>query len=356
MRSQSKFCFLYEGVCKSLGLIHTEQACRRTSRLGPRADVRLFAVAFSISPSKLGCKLRMNSELQSEAERFAEAVAIYLIPHRERLTGYRWPLRPSAVTAARSLGLHIDDTGGGLAATHSLRATVAARVRKIHATRIPNLCAELAPFCGFVVKTWGGLGANKDGTILQYVEHYTGSGLPDLDRITSLEQLADAAGCAFPLDGIASWSKWLNFVWPDWALIYDARMAFALNAIHYMQAANARALPVPPGRQVLLNLFDTQMLASLRYLAGRGAVLPKINASNEEYAAWLGNALAPPNDAYAYYLAVLRSVCERLEFSGQYALAETEMLLFYLSERDVVRDLVRSLHAHWSPVGAVRRA
>jgi hypothetical protein len=122
-----------------------------------------------------------------------------------------------------------------------------------------------------------------------------------------------------------------------------------------MQAADARALPVPPGRKVLLNLFDTQMLASFRYLAGRGAVLPKITASNEEYAAWLGNALSPPNDAYAYYLAVLRAVCERLGFSGQYALAETEMLLFYLSERDVVRDLARSLHALGSPGGAASR-
>jgi hypothetical protein len=298
----------------------------------------------------------MNSETQREAERFAEAVAIYLIPHRERLAGYRWPLRPSTVKAARNLGLHIDDTRGGLAATHTLRATVAARVRKIHAARMPDLGAELAPFCGFVVKTWGGLGANKDETILQYVEQYTGSGLPDLDRIASLEQLADAAGCAFPFDGVASWSKWLNFVWPDWALIYDARMAFALNAIHYMQAADARALPVPPGRKVLLNLFDTQMLASMRYLAGRGAVLPKSTADNEEYAAWLGNALAPPDEAYAYYLAVLRAVRERVGFSGQYALVETEMLLFYLSERDVVRDLTRSLHALWGPAGAVRRA
>lgn len=286
----------------------------------------------------------MNSEMHQEAEVLADAVADYLYPHRRRLEGYNWPMTDRAVKAASALGFDVVGAVGGLAQTHALRRAVAARVREVHTGGGDGVPAQLARYCAFVIKDWGELRANKPDTIQRYVTAYTASRLPDLDSIGSHAQLAAATGCAFPFEGIASWSKWLNFVWKDWALIYDARIAFALNAILYMRATDVRAMPVPAGRAALLSMFDSQMLASLRYLGARGIAPPDDAGSNAEFAGWLRRAVIPRDAVYTYYLAAMEAVRKRIGYRGDHALVETEMLLFYLSERDIARDLMRSLY------------
>ncbi|WP_332852682.1 hypothetical protein [Duganella sp. S19_KUP01_CR8] len=283
-------------------------------------------------------------DLQSAADRFADEVADYLRPYQDRLERYSWPMNERALLGAERLALPFKQVDGGVADTHALRAVVAQRAREIHLIPEPNRTSQLNELCEFVICEWGALDNNGQQTIAGYARKFTSARIPDLSQVKSWEDLKDRAGCKFTFSGISSWSKWLNFVWNDWALIYDARTAFSLNAIHFLRSIDAPVFPVPQGRGRLLSSFDSQSMASLRYLKARGNRPPDPKDSNEDFVAWLDGAAVPKNAAYVYYLQVMRGTSKRLGHCGEHALVETEMLLFDLSIRELVRDFITSLN------------
>lgn len=287
--------------------------------------------------------MHMNQNMLEEANRFGDAVAAYLKPHRHELKDYAWPMSPKARTTARELGFSVSDTDGGALATHELRKAVAQRVREIHRLSGAEREAGMAVLCGFVVRVWGGLSSNRDETVASYSRVFLDTCPPDLSEIQSAGQLRSHAGCSFPFKGISSWSKWLNFIWSDWALIYDARIAFALNAIHFRDGVDARAFRVPEGRDALLSKIDTQSLAGLRYLKRRGEQVPGPATDNRKLVRWMEGALTPEAETYEYYLRVMQRARDVLHQHEPCSLVDTEMLLFYLSNRQVVRDLLDSV-------------
>lgn len=285
----------------------------------------------------------MTQNMLEEANRFGDAVAAYLKPYRQELKAYAWPLSPTARKKARELGLAVGDEDGGALATQELRRAVSQRVREVHGLPVAQRETGMAELCGFVIRAWGGLASNSDETIDAYSRIFLDTRLSDLSDIGSPRQLRRHAGCSFPFKGISSWSKWLNFVWNDWALIYDARIAFALNAIHFREGVDARAFRVPEGRDALLSKIDTQSLAGLRYLKRRGEQVPGLATDNRQLVGWMEAALAPAEDTYEYYLLVMQRARDVLDQDEPCSLVDTEMLLFYLSNRQVVRDLLGSL-------------
>lgn len=285
----------------------------------------------------------MNKQMQEEAARFGDAVANYLKPWKHELNSYAWPMSADVKRAIKELGLSLQDTNGGVAATHALRVEVANRARLLHILRGNEREAKLESLCSFVIKDWGALRANKNETIANYVRTYTSRHISDLSGITSLDHLHEQSGCNFRFKGISSWSKWLNFIWHEWALIYDARIAFALNAIHILRGVNAHAFPVPQGRDRFLSTMDTQTLAALGYLKCLRAPIPDGGAGIAQLARWLESGTVQEDSAYEYYLLVMQRVRDVLGREGPHSLVETEMLLYYLSNRRVVHDLLRSL-------------
>jgi len=244
---------------------------------------------------------------------------------------------------AREYEFPVGDEDGGALATQELRSAVARRVQEVHGLSGAQREAHMAELCGFVIRVWGGLASNSDETIKAYARVFLNTCPPDLSDVRSLSQLRSHAGCSFPFKGISSWSKWLNFVWSDWALIYDARIAFALNAIHFREGVDARAFRVPAGRDALLSKIDTQSLAGLRYLKRRGEQVPGLATDNKKLVRWMEAALAPEAETYEYYLLVMQRARDVLDQEESCSLVETEMLLFYLSNRQLVRDLLGSL-------------
>jgi len=285
----------------------------------------------------------MNQKMLEEANRFGDAVAAYLKPYRQELKHYAWPMSPNARKKARALGFPVGDDDGGALATWELRKAVAQRVREVHGLSGAQREAGMAELCGFVIRVWGGLASNRDETIDAYSRVFLDTCPPDLSDIQSPRQLRRHVGCSFPFKGISSWSKWLNFIWSDWALIYDARIAFALNAIHFRAGVDARAFRVPEGRDALLSKIDTQSLAGLQYLKRRGEQVPGLATDNKQLVAWMEAALAPEAETYEYYLLVMQRARDVLDQDEPCSLVDTEMLLFYLSNRQVVRDLLVSL-------------
>ena len=281
-------------------------------------------------------------EMNEEANRFGDAVAAYLGPHVEALKDYKWKMGKAVPIEAQQLGLIAVDHKGGVAATNALRCDVAKRVREVHLLAGDTRNSKMQDFCTFVICKWGALSSNKPKTIEAYARVYTSTAIADLSAVRSLQELRIQADCDFPIEGIASWSKWLNFAWPEWALIYDSRIAFALNAIHVLKGVDARAMPVPKGRRILLSKLDPQTLAALSYLKRESEPIPEVpNGENvKSLERWLERGVIPEADAYEFYLMVMMRAHEVMGRVSFPALVDVEMLLFYLSIRHVVHDFL----------------
>lgn len=285
---------------------------------------------------------------QKHVQAFGRAVADYLRAHCSKLNGFQWPITEHCVITAVGRGLlGRASVVGGFAETMELRQGVAREARRIQAgVHLPQRIDDLAELARFVIEDWGNVKGNDAVTIREYAERFTGIAAP-FDQIGSAADLQAQVAPRklrglFRFGGISSWSKWLNFVWNDWALIYDARIAFALDAIHFMREVDAPVLPVPMGRNGLLAHFDAQSTAAFAWLARYAGERP----SREQMAAWMTQALAPEKDAYLYYLAVMGEAHRLLWPAHEVRpVVHTEMLLFLLSTEDIAEDFAREMLA-----------
>ncbi|MNP96600.1 hypothetical protein D3C85_91870 [compost metagenome] len=217
---------------------------------------------------------------------------------------------------------------------------------------------ELAGLAKFVISDWGGVNGNLPETLEEYASRFTDIDT-GFDAVVDHESLRSAVRPRsrrglYKFGGIASWSKWLSFVWNDWALIYDARIAFALNAIHFIQAVNAPVLPVPPGRNGLLASLDAESAAAFAWLGSYGSACPARDemvavsvgktSKDDPLRAWLNKAVVPDQDAYAYYLDVMAEAHRQL-WQEERPLVHTEMLLFKISIAEIAQDFIAEMLA-----------
>lgn len=134
----------------------------------------------------------------------------------------------------------------------------------------------------------------------------------------------------FPFKNISSWSKWLSIICPDWATIYDARIAYSLNAISFLSGAKSKVFPIPSGRNTTLKLLDASTLALTARLSPKEATDTKV-IKQQHY--WR------KDEVYRKYLDTLDGAHQRLWPEGT-SIMLTEMLLFALAETVVFNDLV----------------
>lgn len=296
----------------------------------------------------------------SQALAFGREVAAYLSTYRHRLDDYSWGMTESCIAAARARGLLSDrEFGGGFAETLELRQAVAVRARAIHAGKQGAArVQELSTLAKFVICDWGGLNGNRVETIEAYASRFTDIE-PGFDEIIDHESLRSAVRLRnkrelYKFGGIASWSKWLSFVWHDWALIYDARIAFALDAIHLIRAVNAPVLPVPAGRNGLLASLDAESAAALAWQSSYGSACQARDAmaplspgkptKDDPLRVWFSKAVVPDQAAYAYYLDVMAEA-HRLLWQEKRPLLHTEMLLFKISIAEIAQDFIAQMLA-----------
>lgn len=132
---------------------------------------------------------------------------------------------------------------------------------------------------------------------------------------------------------ISSWSKWASIVCPDWACIYDARVAYSLNAINYLTGAKHPIFPMPQGRNTRLKMLDiTTLLLGERLLAGESSDLKSIK----------NNHFVSEENAYPEYLSIVRKVSEDL-WGDEKHIHEVEMLLFALADGDIYQEVFNRL-------------
>ncbi|AHE27158.1 hypothetical protein [Burkholderia pseudomallei] len=287
-----------------------------------------------------------SAPIQQQVQAFGRAIAEYLSGYRNKLNGFHWPIESKCVEeAARRKLLSGMSVEGGFAETMQLRQAVAVRAREIQAwVPFPKRIEDLADLAKFVISDWGNLNGNDAQTIVDYAQRFTGIEVP-FDDVRCVSDLRAAVlpkrqRGLFRFAGIASWSKWLNFVWNDWALIYDARIAFALDAVHFISRIDAPIFPVPPGRNPRLANFDAQGSAAFGWLANYAHE----RLAGSEISARLEAAMVPESEAYSYYLAVMAEAHRLLwPLSERRPLVHTEMLLFKLSIEDIADDFAREM-------------
>jgi len=276
---------------------------------------------------------------RQEVEAFGRAISEYLSNHVSKLDGFNWPIGKKCVETAISLDLLSEEpVDGGFAETMRLRSAVAMRARDIQARSSAGIRIQaLGNLARFVITDWGGV-RNGEGTIEEFARRFTAMDRA-FDQITSVAHLTDAVdtrkrGDLFNLKGIASWSKWISFVWSDWALIYDARIAFALNVIHFLHGVDAPVFPVPTGRNTWLSALDAESSAAFAWLGKRIEVRP----GQKELVQAMTDALVSKQLTYTYYLDVMEAAHKHLWSQRNTPLLHTEMLLFSLSTGEIADD------------------
>ena len=105
------------------------------------------------------------------------------------------------------------------------------RLRRFLAEAWRNKAAQRIEIAQWYVSVWGGIRANKNGTIAKYVS------LPETELAASGPQ------------GVATWSKILAVRNPDTYPIYDARVCASLSAVQFINRIESPILfPQVPSR------------------------------------------------------------------------------------------------------------
>lgn len=289
---------------------------------------------------------------QEHVHSLGVAIADFLMPHRGRVSKQAvfWKMGDKAHNHAVSMKWLEFDTRDTVEATRTLRASVS---RAIHAAGGNSV--ELQEHAAFVIGLWGKLHTSAT-TINSYVERFRTNASPEIKSAADLRASRKLAH-PFPFEGVASWSKWLSFSWPSWALIYDSRIAFCINAINVIKRVGAPAFPAPPGQGRILARLNPQMLA----------VLGAVHADRGQFAVGVGKGSPEGRNGaikmlqafvvdeeyfYERYLDVMRVAHDRL-WDTDTTFEHTEMLLFTMTNEIFVdlASFVLSGGAHGVPGG-----
>lgn len=153
-----------------------------------------------------------------------------------------------------------------------------------------------------IVKDWGGIRSNKNGTIRKYV-----AWCQEYDE-----------NWDWPLQGVASYSKILAIKDPTRYAIYDARVAVALNAAQYIYEENSG---------IIFNYVPSRNKKIKRFLEHKEFKKPNLHKKN-------GWEKLPFKENYSKYIYILHSLEKKLRKSGlrDFPLYDLEMSLFANAE------------------------
>ena len=128
---------------------------------------------------------------------------------------------------------------------------------------------------------------------------------------------------------ISSWSKWASLVCPDWACIYDTRVAYSINAINYLNGGEHRIFPSPDGRNSRLALLNVStLLLAMKTNPGESSNPKDVEAAH----------FIKEKDAYFEYLKLVGLVSEEI-WKDRAHMHQVEMLLFALADEQIYKDL-----------------
>jgi hypothetical protein len=176
--------------------------------------------------------------------------------------------------------------------------------------------------CLWIIKDWGGItGGKSDKVTKEMIRKF----------------LPDCSG----MERIASMSKVAAFLQPDTHVIYDARVAYALNWFILSENAGERFFPIPEGRNSKMNAFDLNVLIRLKHIEKYR--IEQEGSLKGKFISTIDNKLyIPAKEAYSELNKTISLISNKL-WGGPKMLFYTEMLLFALADREVFREITDSV-------------
>jgi len=170
----------------------------------------------------------------------------------------------------------------------------------------------------YIIKDWGGIRRFNKG--VEVVKNFQ-----------QIEFSETMPNYQFDFKGISSWSKYLSIIAPNWACIYDARVAYSLNVINYISGSNHPIFPVPSGRNSKITLLDIETLILAFKIQEPDTDSPK--GIKRKYYISEGKV-------YQSYINLIKELHGEL-WEPTDPIQYTEMLLFAISDNSVYQDLLK---------------
>lgn len=177
--------------------------------------------------------------------------------------------------------------------------------------------------CLWVIKDWGGITTANDNDTLNLIKDFLNHDNPSYKRI-------------------ASSSKVGAYMFPNKNVIYDSRVAYALNWIILSENAGQKYFPIPEGRNSKMAAFDLNVLIRLKNIKNYQTT----DIKHLDHRLFIQNCdkkiFINKKDAYSALNNLIKQVSIKL-WSGEKHKEEnlyfTEMLLFSIADREIFRDI-----------------
>lgn len=209
---------------------------------------------------------------------------------------------------------------------------------------------DLAKIARWVVTDWGGVDRRRKLDCARLIEDangFTENANDAADEIWLLPGRDE-----YKYDRIASWSKYLAFRYPKSRAMMDSRVVYSLN--WYLKGATKAPLfPSLPSENTLLRLLDhSAIIAGSRLGWERFENLVKADITKIESGSKsgirgnvAGGCEISPNNAYCYYLSILKGLSVELFGDCEWRITKTEMLLFGVATTKVAKEVVAAVRA-----------
>jgi hypothetical protein len=179
--------------------------------------------------------------------------------------------------------------------------------------------------CLWVIKDWGGILTAKDSDTLDLINEFLQSDRPNFKRI-------------------ASASKVGAYMFPEKYIIYDSRVAYALNWIILSENAGNIFFPIPSGRNSKMTAFEMNVLIRLKNIKHYS---PKeiTEMDKRQYIKQKDkSSYIPEKDAYLELNQLIKELSQKLwDSEKSKMLFYTEMLLFSIADREIFQDITSRL-------------
>lgn len=240
-------------------------------------------------------------------------IAKYLTPYKDHLDAlYQWKFDEEMPRVRFGISINGESW---FQKTRDLKTKLVNKVASVESDD------ELVQIASYFIKDWGGIKrfTRSKELVTQFKDV---SGSPALPEELNL-----------PYRSVSSWSKWLSLICPEWACIYDARVAYSLNAINYLSGGKYDIFPMPAGRNTRLNMLDVStLLISSKVEAGDD---PQPKALREKY-------FVAESMAYKEYIELIQKTSIELwEEEGH--MHDVEMILFSIADSYAYKDLFAAL-------------
>lgn len=170
----------------------------------------------------------------------------------------------------------------------------------------------------YFISNWGGVSTNKDETIAGIIKTRENMcGVKD-----EYYKFKQDDKCVFRfsltskskhinMGSVSSWSKYLSVAYPEWAHIYDSRVAYALNSFIYIyDLYESKLWPIPDGKNSKMNLLDIETLILSTQVLDRNLLddINKITSERNGVSNFRKKYYLDDDKCYTTYLTLLERV------------------------------------------------